>query len=279
MSDPAPENAPPSVVGALKAQLAAISEMDAPALRAEWRRLYRSHPPKLLRRDLLELGVAWKLQERVLGGLSVATKRQLTELARTMAKKSDIENAADLAQRWPALPASGKRAILHVLIAQIDVRAETVDIAVRPAVLPAVVKPDLDARRLPEKPEGAIQVLSVPARLRRTGMETKLLIQGALGAEAPRRSDRSLQRLIAQAQRFNELITAGAGLTITELATQAGVSRSYFSRVLRLSFLAPEITRAIVLGRQPSEFSAIKLIVAGQFACVWPDQRRQLGFE
>lgn len=49
---------PKSVVGAraradtdaLAAELAALSEMDAPELRAEWRRLYRSHPPKLLRK-------------------------------------------------------------------------------------------------------------------------------------------------------------------------------------------------------------------------------------
>lgn len=80
-------------IDALNAQLAALSEMDAPALRAEWRRLYRSHPPKLLRRDLLQLGVAWKLQERVLGGLSAATKRQLAELATTMATKSDLAKA------------------------------------------------------------------------------------------------------------------------------------------------------------------------------------------
>lgn len=101
MSDLNPSEVSPSVVGARKraaldslhAQLAALAEMDAPALRAEWRRLYRSHPPKLLRRDLLQLGVAWKLQERVLGGLSAATKRQLDELARTMATKSDLTKA------------------------------------------------------------------------------------------------------------------------------------------------------------------------------------------
>ncbi len=98
MSDPDLAEIPSSVVGArkradldaLNVQLAALSGMDAPELRAEWRRLYRSHPPKLLRRDLLELGVAWKLQERVLGGLSAATKRQLAELARTMSEKSDL---------------------------------------------------------------------------------------------------------------------------------------------------------------------------------------------
>lgn len=101
MSDPNSAEFPSPVVGArkranldaLNVQLAALSEMGAPGLRAEWRRLYRSHPPKLLRRDLLELGVAWKLQERVLGGLSAATKRQLAELARTMTTKSDLAKA------------------------------------------------------------------------------------------------------------------------------------------------------------------------------------------
>ena len=101
MSDPDLAEIPSSNAGArkradldaLNVQLAALSGMDAPELRTEWRRLYRSHPPKLLRRDLLELGVAWKLQERVLGGLSAATKRQLAELARTMATKSDLAKA------------------------------------------------------------------------------------------------------------------------------------------------------------------------------------------
>jgi len=101
MSDPDLAEIPSSNAGArrradldaLNAQLAALSGMDAPELRAEWRRLYRSHPPKLLRRDLLELGVAWKLQERVLGGLSGAIRRQLAELARTMSEKSDLAKA------------------------------------------------------------------------------------------------------------------------------------------------------------------------------------------
>jgi hypothetical protein len=194
------------------------------------------------------------------------------------ARKSLIENAADLARRWPALPASAKRAILHALIAQIDVRAETVDIAVRPAALPVVVKPDLDVRRLPSRQDGPAIMLSVPARLRRTGMETKLLVQGALGAEPPRRSDRSLQRLKAQARHLSDLVMTSNGKPVQDLAVEAEVSPSYFTRVFRLSFLAPEITKAIVQGRQPSELSAIKLLGAGQFAFAWSDQRRQLGF-
>jgi len=192
--------------------------------------------------------------------------------------KSLIVNAADLARCWPGLLAPTKRAILHVLVERVDVRPESVDVVVRPAVLPHVVKPDLDVRRLPTSPDGPTSVLSVPARLRRTGMETKLLIQGASGP-LHRQADRSLLRLLAQARRFSNLIMSGAGMTVAELAAKVGVSRSYFTRVFRLSFLAPEITAAILQGRQPAELTANKLMLAGQLTPTWLAQRGQLGLK
>jgi len=194
-------------------------------------------------------------------------------------RKSLIEHAADLARRWPTLPASEKRAILHALVERVDIRPETVDVTVRTTALPNVVRPHLDIRRLSRTPEGQVQVLSVPAQVRRTGMETKLLIQGARGDEPPRRSDRSLLRLIAMAHHFSALIANCNGRPTKDLAVDAGVSPSYFTRVFRLSFLAPEITKAVIQGRQPPGLSAIKLMGAGQLETAWSDQRRQFGFD
>jgi hypothetical protein len=77
----------------LAAKLAALPEMAADDLRAEWRRLYRAHPPKRIGRHLLELGVAWKLQERVYGDLGAAMKRRLAELTKTMDQKGDLAKA------------------------------------------------------------------------------------------------------------------------------------------------------------------------------------------
>ncbi|MDX2265492.1 MAG: DUF2924 domain-containing protein [Hyphomicrobiales bacterium] len=97
MSEIIESEVPPIVVGArnrgdraaLAAKIASLEAMTYADLRCEWRRLYRSDAPKKLSRDLLELGIAWKLQEQALGGLSVAMKRQLDELARTMDAKSN----------------------------------------------------------------------------------------------------------------------------------------------------------------------------------------------
>ncbi len=77
----------------LATKLAALPKMAAVDLRAEWRRLHRAHPPQRIGRHLLELGVAWKLQERAYGGFSAAMKRRLAELAKTMDEKGDLANA------------------------------------------------------------------------------------------------------------------------------------------------------------------------------------------
>ena len=51
------------VVGAVTTQSAGPDTYDLGALAAEWRRLYRAHPPKRVARDLLMLGVGRKIQE------------------------------------------------------------------------------------------------------------------------------------------------------------------------------------------------------------------------
>lgn len=74
----------------LVAALDALSAMDLSALQTEWRRLYRTHPPKKLSRELLALAVGWKLQQQALGGHSGAARRELAQLAGMIARGSDL---------------------------------------------------------------------------------------------------------------------------------------------------------------------------------------------
>ncbi len=52
-------------------------------LRREWRRLYHSDAPRISR-DLLILGIGYRLQEIEHGGLGKATRRKLRTLAKTL---------------------------------------------------------------------------------------------------------------------------------------------------------------------------------------------------
>lgn len=65
----------------LSQKIAALTGLTTQQLRAEWRRLYRSDPPRLSR-DLLVRTLAYRLQELTHGGLSKATQRKLAILTK-----------------------------------------------------------------------------------------------------------------------------------------------------------------------------------------------------
>jgi hypothetical protein len=77
-------------------RLEALRYLSPDELRKEWRRLYRSQPPRLSR-DLLVRAVAYRIQELRYGGLSKATSRKLTALLQ--AQGPGAERATDSAQR------------------------------------------------------------------------------------------------------------------------------------------------------------------------------------
>jgi hypothetical protein len=61
----------------------AQANMSLNELRGEWRRLYHNDPPRISR-DLLILGIGYRLQEIKHGGLGKTTLRKLRTLAKTL---------------------------------------------------------------------------------------------------------------------------------------------------------------------------------------------------
>ena len=53
---------------------------------------------------------------------------------------------------------------------------------------------------------------------------------------------------------------------------------SYFTRLDRLSYLAPDITQAILDGHQPRDLTADKLLARSRLPLSWREQRTVLGF-
>jgi Protein of unknown function (DUF2924) len=71
-----------------KAALVDLDTRSIRELRAEWRSLYRTDPPTRLSRDLLLRGIAFRWQERLHGGLSLAIRRRLDGLAAQLDAKA-----------------------------------------------------------------------------------------------------------------------------------------------------------------------------------------------
>jgi site-specific DNA recombinase len=93
-----------------------------------------------------------------------------------------------------------------------------------------------------------------------------------------REPDARLIKLLIRAYRFGATVVGGAGMPFAALAKQEGVSRSYFTRLVRLSYLAPDITQAILEGRQPPDLSPDKLLAHSRLPLAWHEQRTLLGF-
>ena len=56
------------------------------------------------------------------------------------------------------------------------------------------------------------------------------------------------------------------------MAIEAGVSSSYFTRTVRLSFLAPDIVKAIAAGKQPVHLTARRLKSYSAIPAIWSNQ-------
>ncbi len=200
------------------------------------------------------------------------------EVADVNAYTDLVARASDLARRWPELAPTERRAILTTLVDRVDLMRETLEIRILPGRLPSVLDGDpkpRDHKRPGEENEPAIR-FTVPARLKRTGMETRLLIEGA-GSGARRKPDHSLQRILAQASQYNAIVMRDGGKTMAELAAEAGVSGSYFTRILRLSFLAPEVVKAILRDHHPIELNAKRLANEIRIPIAWEEQSARLG--
>lgn len=68
-------------VGDLSRDLAALPGISLDTLKERWRALYGSPPPSRLGRALMIRAIAYRMQEQALGGLEVATRRQLARAA------------------------------------------------------------------------------------------------------------------------------------------------------------------------------------------------------
>ncbi len=64
----------------------------------------------------------------------------------------------------------------------------------------------------------------------------------------------------------------GGEISTSELAVREGVTNSYVARVLRLAFLAPAVTEAILAGRQRAGVTVASLTAEGAVAADWQTQ-------
>ena len=116
----------------------------------------------------------------------------------------------------------------------------------------------------------------IPLTVRRRGGRKVVIAPD--GTEAPvmtaARIDSTLVKALARAFRWRRMLESGVVSTVDEIAVREKINKSYVSRVLRLTLLAPQIVEAILDGRQ-AEGMTLPGLLKG-VAVEWGEQRAVL---
>lgn len=116
-------------------------------------------------------------------------------------------------------------------------------------------------------------LIEVPVSFRRRGVEAKLIVLDE--HQAPADPDVNLVKALARANGWFGRIARGEVGGLSDVARTERLSRTYVTGFIYLAFLAPDVTKAILEGRQPPELTAKRLIgCALKIPLLWSDQAR-----
>lgn len=178
-----------------------------------------------------------------------ATTEEIASIAQRMTSLSVAECSAD---------EKTKRAVLSLI--------ERVQIT--PGKLSIRIAAKAIAESLTLKPECICdEYLSIESnfRLRKRGVETKLILADAIGAR-----DDTLFRNIALAHRYFDMIRSGK--TYTEIAQAESVPKRRIQQLVELALLAPDVIRDVWEGRQPVGLTS-QWLKSHAFTPMWNEQR------
>ena len=95
-------------------------------------------------------------------------------------------------------------------------------------------------------PADSYHSIFVPTVLKRSGLAMKLVIGDVKLLKEVAKADPVLLKTLRRAHHSFGRLTSGEVRSVDEIAVAEGISQSYVVRILRLAFLAPDITQTIL---------------------------------
>ena len=114
----------------------------------------------------------------------------------------------------------------------------------------------------------------IPFQRRQNGCAKPIII----AADNAPQQDPDLIALVADARRWASELLEGRASSIQQITEREGLRSGSVSRILPLAWLAPDISTAILEGRQPPYLTAKTLRALPELPLDWAEQQRILGF-
>ena len=167
-----------------------------------------------------------------------------------------------------------ERGVILQLIEKITVERHRIQITLNRAGMRGLLGPADDLPPIEDTDPVPI-VITRAYQVKRCGQGKKLII-GANQSHQNAMPDPSLLKTIARAHAW--LSDLKSGLSYKEIGTRDSIDERLVARTLRLAFLAPDITTAILSGREPKGLTSQTLLRLPKLPSDWNEQRELLSF-
>lgn len=207
--------------------------------------------------------------------------KKLAETAGQELKLPDINACLERFDAvWDELFPVEQARIVHLLVEKVTVRPDGITLKLRPAGFVSVlqdIRPDLDLDQRAKATTDTPLVIDIPAILRRqAGRKFIKAPDGSDLATSERpRYDDALIKAVVRAHDWRGRLDSGKARSVREIGEAEGLGETYVRNIVRLTELAPDITAAILNGRQPSSLTLSQIRAV---PLLWDDQRRAFGF-
>jgi hypothetical protein len=186
----------------------------------------------------------------------------------------EIQRAADSAREWAVATVAQVQTVVPSVVKRVIVRDGAVELQLSKSAIREAVT-GLRETPPPEDFDSSedLVILEAQATLMRCRGEVRLVLAPDAAQGSPRTVP-SLVKAIARAHDWVNRIAKGEVPHQRAIAAETGLHRRYVGRIMQMAFLAPDITEAILEGRQPPQMT-IETLMA-DLPADWDGQRRQL---
>jgi len=184
-----------------------------------------------------------------------------------------MEAGQTLAGRWKRIQPIELHSIVRSVVHQVAVQREG---SIRVLLSKSRLRENLlgEEHRESSGDPGGLITIPIEAKLRRCGMEVRLIVSPEMD-KAERRPLPSLLKALARAHQWYEWLIEGKVNNVMAVAIRAGMNERYVEKVLRCAFLAPDIVKAVLDGRHSPELTFERLVA--EIPLSWAEQKTRLG--
>ncbi len=182
--------------------------------------------------------------------------------------QSILTAASAMAATLTTSSACDRQTLLQRLIERVALHEDSIDIGVKTSALGN----DAGADQPPSP-----TILTAPIARVRRGHEIRLVIQASETVQhKPKPRNERLAMLLAEALAAREMVIAAPEQSIDQIATRNGTCRKRLTKLVKLSWLAPDLVRQMLDGREANGMTPQRLLDI-DLPTRWGEQRILLG--